>query len=120
MIGDTLDLDAIKAREYAPIPDESIDAIMAAKNRPDWVTREMLVEYHEHYVAGDCPGCQARGWFRWGLVHGEGFCDRCGWPGTAYHFLAEPGTKQEDEDYYRRRFRWEGILWAHPREVARA
>lgn len=25
------------------------------------------------------------GTFRWGLVHGEGKCGRCGWPARAYH-----------------------------------
>lgn len=117
----SLDLEEIRARDYPPIPSEAIDAIMALRNRPEWVTREMLEDYHSHWVAGDCPGCQTHGWFTWGMVHGEGFCGHtgCGWPGRLYHFLPAPGTKPEDEDYYQRRFRWEGLLWAHPKEVER-
>lgn len=113
----SLDLEEIRAREYAPIPPEAIDAIMALRNRPEWVTREMLEEYHAHWVLDD-PGCGG-GYFTWGMVHGAGHCGNCHWPGRYYHFLAEPGTEPDDEDYYQRRFRWEGVLWAHPNEVER-
>lgn len=115
-----LELAEIRKRDYPSVPPDALDRIMEQANRPEWVTREMLEEYHSHWVLDD-PGC-GLGYFTWGLVHGAGFCDRCGWPGRLFHFLAEPGTDPhaDADDYYRRRFRWEGILWAHPKEVERA
>jgi hypothetical protein len=29
------------------------------------------------------------GSFTWGLVHGEGFCRKCKWPGRAHHFIKD-------------------------------
>jgi hypothetical protein len=38
-------------------------------------------------LLGDCG-------FRWGLVHGEGFCQNCHWPARAHHYLKkEDGTE---------------------------
>lgn len=111
----------LQAQEWPAFTDEHIDSVMATRGRPDWVTREMVAEYLSHYVNADCPGC---GWgrFGWGLEHGAGFChgSDCGWPGRMYHFIPKPGTSPEDEGYYGQRFRFVGVLWAHPDEVESA
>lgn len=30
------------------------------------------------------------GGFTWGLIHGEGHCEFCGWPARAYHVIPAP------------------------------
>lgn len=102
-----LNLEEIKAKPYPAIRSEAIDALM--ERAPEWLTRAMLDEYHSHWVL-DEPGCGSP-WFTWGVVHGAGFCGRCSWPGRLYHFIRDPDSGAE--------WRWEGLLWAHPREVER-
>lgn len=102
-------LEELQAREWPSFTDEQVDAILAKRDAPAWLTREMVEEHLSHYVNDDCPGC-GRGMFGWGLAHGEGACS-CGWPGTMYHFIRRP----EGEE----RFRFVGILWAHPNDVRR-
>ena len=36
------------------------------------------------------PQCGLTGYFRWGIVHGEGNCTECGWPARAYHEIVDP------------------------------
>ena len=102
-------LEELQAREWPSFTDEQVDAILAKRDAPAWLTREMVEEHLSHYVNDDCPNC-GHGMFGWGLVHGEGACS-CGWPGTMYHFIRRP----EGEE----RFRFVGILWAHPNDVRR-
>lgn len=64
--------------------------------------RSQLDEYLSAFMLlgndGECPRCETRiggmlgmliGGFQWGLVHGEGYCNRCRWPIRAYHFPKE-------------------------------
>jgi hypothetical protein len=50
-----------------------------------------------------CPGCDTRGVFAWGLVHGSGNCSICGWPGTVSHLLLDPSDEAECERCGRRK-----------------
>lgn len=41
-----------------------------------------------------CYSCQHElngffGSFKWGLVHGEGFCSHCSWPSRAMHYIKD-------------------------------
>jgi len=68
--------------------------------------RARLAEHLSHFLKPKladnsirCPSCDAPLWhgggvldalcstFRWGLVHGDGFCGRCRWPVRFYHYL---------------------------------
>ncbi len=90
-----------------------------------------------------CPGCATRGYFSWGITHGHGNCS-CGWPGTLYHYVADPAPGAPcyycektpgahdgpdrlchrdgdafDRDRYKPRnaLKFTQILWAHPYDV---
>jgi len=34
------------------------------------------------------------GGFKWGLVHGEGYCANCGWPARAHHYVKTASGEQ--------------------------
>lgn len=53
----------------------------------------------------------ACGRFTWGIVHGEGHCGKCGYPGRAYH-----RPKNDDDEIFDRVF--EMILQYHPDNVS--
>jgi len=60
---------------------------------------EHVVEACNQYLYGfasgsSCPNCGATlgglmGSFRWGIAHGEGNCNQCGWPCRAYHNIKD-------------------------------
>lgn len=69
-----------------------------------------LANYFAHFAKPDdgkciCCGAKQGGGlmdglmgnakFRWGLAHGEGFCDVCKYPGRAYHFDMGPIKRME-------------------------
>lgn len=76
-----------------------------AKPKMDGVDQTVIDEYFSHFIPpdknGNCICCGARqgssgnivdsllNWprFKWGLAHGEGFCDKCGYPGRAKHYI---------------------------------
>lgn len=46
------------------------------------------------FTKGKCPGCDHDfggifGNFRWGLAHGEGYCERCHWPARGVHYVKD-------------------------------
>ena len=70
-------------------------------------TIKALDDYFRQYAAlgSPCPGCGSKVFgsnfaesllatFRWGLVHGEGACCKCGWPATLYHFIKDSESKE--------------------------
>lgn len=55
-----------------------------------------LDEYLSDFLppSGKCVNCDSAlggllGSFTWGIVHGEGFCALCGYPGAAHHFIKD-------------------------------
>ena len=42
----------------------------------------------------ECLACGEEATFTWGLAHGEGHCNNCGWPARLYHFI-KYGDDQE-------------------------
>ena len=62
----------------------------------------MPAEYFQIFAVPDdptkphCLKCKTELFysFRWGIVHGEGVCGKCGWPTRLYHFVKQPdGTE---------------------------
>lgn len=80
--------------------------------RAELVGFKSLIDKHlSHFSASsDCPCC-GDGYFVWGLHHGHGHCDVCGWPATAIHRVYE--NPDDDEPVAK----FDAILWAHPSEV---
>lgn len=91
-------------------------AIFDAKVADDAPDREqaekyltILAEYLKDFVPpGDCICCGSRlgakdvmdsivsaPTFRWGLVHGEGECSKCGYPARAMHYIGKTETAPE-------------------------
>ena len=72
----------------APPPEllEAIDAYLAP-----------FVKYQPKVPCINCGTLQSNGivtallgGFTWGIAHGEGHCDHCGWPARAYHEIPDP------------------------------
>jgi hypothetical protein len=60
------------------------------------ITEEYLNNYHQVWILdGKCPNCGAEllglfGSFKWGLVHGEGYCSNCNSVNLKYyHYFNE-------------------------------
>jgi hypothetical protein len=47
-----------------------------------------LVRERDGELVVVCPGCETRGLFSWGNLHGSGSC-ACGWPGTLLHYVLD-------------------------------
>lgn len=82
-------LDELQARNYPPADFDSIFKIKKGELPEE--DREEIDEYLSHFVAeNDCIACGEPvgglfGHFKWGIVHGEGYCANCGYPMRAIH-----------------------------------
>jgi hypothetical protein len=69
----------------------------AKEQTPEHV--QAINDYLARYIPPqkECIGCGDEvSWrFTWGLTHGEGFCNLCGWPMRAYHFDVGPFARIE-------------------------
>ena len=77
------------------------------KGECDEDTRKIFEEYFSHFalptVEGKCLKCGTvqgglmaalLGGFTYGLVHGEGRCSKCNWPGRANHYFKDKDGKE--------------------------
>lgn len=72
--------------------------------------RASAVTYLQRFLPpGECPNCDRRTSFEWGITHGEGAC-RCGYPGRGVHSIGEDGEATISGL----------ILWYHPSELVPA
>lgn len=77
------------------------DFIKVGDDTPEYFIKA-LDKYFQSFAApdSDCPGCGADlthmlfGTFRWGLVHGHGNCQTCGWPAVAHHFIRDEAGEE--------------------------
>lgn len=71
--------------------------------------RDAMASYLSGFCAiGPCPNCGRNHSFTWGMVHGEGHCKGCGYPGRAKHDVPEIGVISNL------------ILWYHPSTLGEA
>ena len=109
-------LDKLKAANIPHATPDDLTGNLEFNTDPD------VIAYLRHYAkpkvddAGvvrqgqPCVACDAQHSFTWGLVHGQGFCTGCGWPGTLYHFVND----KEGKEVATMRG---ALLWAHPTEI---
>jgi len=104
---------------------ESIGIEITGKDAPSLVAaiNKYLEVFAEPISSGDNSGSMifgsvrclrcgsmldgAFGTFKWGMVHGEGFCSECSWPARAYHVPEDDDGKIFDQPLQR-------ILQYHP------
>lgn len=89
------------------------DAGLVYQEPPPDSLREDIEAYFANFAKPECPdsegaaflACQPcincgepqmgmGGHFQWGLVHGEGSCTNCGWPGRAHHYVKDRDGKE--------------------------
>lgn len=100
-MGKRLTQDEIEALRLT-VPHAQVTDIFVVERPPTPTGVEDLEDvaaYLEHFAVPmrdadgkptqECLACHETHTFRWGLTHGTGHCNHCGWPATLYHFIKD-------------------------------